>query len=144
MFDLLLIHQPPQQQSYAAQFNDIDVADYDIVLIDGVERKTQDILKALMTAQGSNLIFASYGTAWPSIGSRIAPTNADSIANSVSQTLGYLQAMETSAVPSERLQSIVSLTVVPGSDPRSYVLRLIVSMEDGSIATTHIPMPAGA
>lgn len=144
MFDLHLIHLPPSNQPVSALLNDIEVVDYDLYLVDGVLRKTQDILKILLTEIGTNLIYENYGSDLQKVGKRATAQVAEDIGNSIAQAMGYLQAVETSTKPDERLKRIVTLNVVDGPDPRTKIIRLIVEMEDGSIATTNVPIVPGA
>ncbi len=143
MFDLKLITLPPSNQPVSPVLNDIQVENYDLAVIDGVTRKTQDILKILLTQIGSNLIYTNYGADLQKVGKRATAQVAEDISNSISQAMGYLQAMESSNSPSERLKRIVTMNVVDGSDPRTKIIRLIVEMEDGSIATTNVPVTPG-
>lgn len=143
MFDLKLITLPPSSQPVSPVLNDIQVENYDLAVIDGVVRKTQDILKILLTQIGSNLIYVNYGSDLQQVGKRSTSQIAEDISNSITQAMGYLQAMETSNSPSERLKRIVTLNVVDGPDPRTKIIRLIVEMEDGSIATTNVPVLPG-
>jgi hypothetical protein len=144
MFDLKLITLPPSSEPVSPKFNDIEVVDYDLLLLDGVRRKTQDILKILLTRVTANLIFPNYGSELPNVvGSRATLDVVDRISDSIVKAMGYLQAMETSTKPDERLKRILYLNVVDGADPREKVIRLIVEMEDGSTATTNVPLATG-
>lgn len=145
MLDLKLITLPQNREPVSAKYNDIRVEDYDLVLVEGVERKTQDILKILLTRVAANLVYPNYGSELPNIvGKRAIAQIVDTISESIVKAMGYLQAMEESTKPDERLKRIVSLNVVDGSDPRTKLIRLIVEMEDGSTATTYAPIPVGA
>ena len=144
MFDLKLITLPPSNQPVSPLLNDIQVENYDLMVIDGVSRKTQDILKILLTEVGTNLIYTNYGSDLQQVGKRATSQVAEDISASIVRSMGYLQAIETSNVPSERVKRIVTLNVVDGPDPRTKIIRLIVEMEDGSIATTEVPIVPGA
>jgi hypothetical protein len=124
--------------------NDIQVENYDLARIDGIKRKTQDILKILLIEIGTNLIYRNYGSDLQKVGKRATAQVAEDISSSIVQAMGYLQAIETSDKPDERLKRIVTLNVVDGPDPRTKIIRLIVEMEDGSRATTNVPVVPGA
>jgi phage baseplate assembly protein W len=116
-------------------------ATYDIQVLQGVERKTQDIVKILLTSIGSNPVYPTYGSELPNIpGKRSTDATNDLILESIIKALGFVQAIETSIRPDERVKRIMSLYVEPGKDPRVKIIRLLVEMENGSIADTSVPM----
>src|ERR1700728_3963177 len=89
-------------QPVTAAANDIEIDDYDIVLVNGAARKFQDVIKILLTSQGANLVYAYYGTALSNAPGTRGTTNLNSlIQNSVSQAFASLQAQEESTDPSE-------------------------------------------
>ena len=144
MKDLQLIHLPAAGDPMSPKFNDIEVENYDLKLIDGASRKTQDIIKILLTRLGANPVYPTYGSELPNVfGKRATPAVNDTILESIVKALGFVQAIETSTIPSERVKRIMSLFVEDGADARTKIIRLLVEMEDGSIADTSVPMRLG-
>ena len=126
-----------------AGFNDLVIEDYDIKTVQGLDRKTQDVTKALMTRQGSNVVYPSYGT--PEV---VGNRNVDSvnalIRDGIMETMGFLQQIETSTDPNERLSKIVSLTVVqPLNSPEEKQINLVVQVESGLTVRSSFPLNGG-
>jgi hypothetical protein len=125
------------------RFNDLDIENYDIVLVNGPLRKAQDVIKALLTGQGNNLIYPAYGTL---LGLGQVPRSTTDrnnlISDSVKEGIAWLQQQETSTDPSERIQSIKSLSVSPGASSSEVQINLVVLLETGEPVKTSFPVPA--
>jgi len=135
--DLKLIGSLDSNNPPAPRLNDIAVVDYDIATTEFVARKTQDILKILVTTFESVPAYPLYGSGLPDIiGTRRPDDLHERISDAVIEALSFLSAVESSTLPSERIARIVSLQVTDGDDARTVIIRLVVEMEDGSIATT--------
>lgn len=143
MKDLKLITLPDALVEVQAQYNDIELGDNnDFVTQEGVTRRTQDIIKILLTSTGSLPAFPSYGSSLPDlVGSRDNETLLEQIRDAVINAVAFAQAVDISTVSSERIAKIVSLQVKNGTDPRTKLIYLVVAMEDGSISTTKFPLP---
>lgn len=128
---------------YAAADNDLEIESYDIVKLSGTARRTQDIIKILTTTVQSNPAYPTYGSYLSAtIGNRDQEEIIkEKIKNSIVQAMSFLNNIENSGVPSEQLDSIVSLVIEKDKDPRAYIINLVVSMKDGSTAETQIPLP---
>lgn len=112
----------------------------DVATVESTERKTQDIMKILMTSIGSIPAYPVYGSNLPNIaGQRNTDAVFSQISTSVISALSFLNAVETSAELSEQIGAIVSLQVSSGADAREILLNLVVNMRDGSTATVTMP-----
>ncbi len=143
MQDIKLITLPDVPVELSAQYNDLEFGDNnDVILEKGTSRKTQDILKVLLTSTGNLPAYPTYGSSLPDlVGSRDDETLLDRIKDAVIGAVAFAQAVDTTTVPSERIAKIVSLQVKNGADPRTKLIYLVVAMEDGSISTTRFPLP---
>lgn len=139
MKDLKLITIPATASVIAPELNDIELLEgqFEFTLIDSTTRKTQDIVKILLTSLESVGAYQQYGSLLPAtIGQRKTDALYAQISSSVTSALAYLVAVEPSDAPDEQLASIQSLKVKNGTDARELLISLIVAMQDGSIAQT--------
>jgi phage baseplate assembly protein W len=145
MKDLHVLRLPPPGNPVSPKFNDIEVEDFDLKTVEGVTRKTQDIIKILLTSLGANPVYPTYGSELPNVvGRRATADVTEVILDSIIRALGFVQAIETSTNPAERVKRIISVYVADApDDPRTRVIRILVAMEDGSIADTSVPMNLG-
>ena len=149
MNDLQFLNYPGNAP-ISPQFNDIELVGSDFALISGPQRKAQDVLKILVTRVQSNWAYPDYGSALPTLpGSRNTQSSAGNsvilsqITDSIQLALGFIQQIETSVDPTERLQNIVSLSVQQGSDSRTLNVLLVLQTESGNNITTAFPLTTG-
>ena len=142
MDDLFLISQNVDGL-VTPRFNDIVIEDYDIVVVNGPTRKAQDVIKMLLTGQGKNLVYPTYGTLL-SRGpvQRDAASRNDLLSDSVKEAIAWLQKQETSTDPAERIKSIKSLSVSAGASPTEQQLNLVVLLENDQTVKTSFPVSA--
>ena len=107
--DISQVNLGQGQLVFSRGYNDLQVGpNKDFVLISGVDKLQQDIIKILMTSRGTNTIYPAYGSL---IGNSIGTKNIDqqkaTIRNSVVEALTILQIINTSNPNlDEQLQSI--------------------------------------
>lgn len=144
MQDLSLLRYP-NGAPLDPKFNDIELSGYDFTLIDGPTRKQQDVVKILVTAIQSNLAYPLYGSDIPTlVPNRSFPDLQSKIKNSVIQALGFVQDMEASTDPAERISKIVSLNISQNKqDTRRVTITLVVGLESGDTVTATIPHSNG-
>jgi len=141
MKDLLFINQSQPNTAVRADLNDIFLVGTDFATVEGPARKVQDITKILITAQGENFVYPSYGSTLPSlVGERSVAGLSDRIRESVIQALAFTQAIEQSTAKNERVRRIVSLQLDTTTDPRAISLFLVVELEDGTQITNSFPV----
>lgn len=139
MLDAKYLDATHPGQPITAAFNDLEIENYDIVTISGTARKTQDVIKALVTTKGSNLAYPNYGSDFSkSIGARAADTvNNGDISDSISEAMGYLKRMETSTDPHEQLRR-VSASINLTSQPQERQVNLVVETVAGDVIKTNL------
>ena len=112
----------------------------DIKTLEGADRKRQDVVKILLTEVGAAISDESYGTRI--VSSIFAPLTSSEdkkrLADSVVYALTFLGSIEQSSLDSENIAQILSLKVVPSSDPRYMSMNLTVQLMDGSYVTASI------
>src|SRR5882757_2272531 len=97
MDDLFLIDQSHTGLPIEPKFDDLEIENYDLVVISGPARKAQDLIKILLTQQGQNLIYPSYGTVLGGApGQRAISSLNDMIADTVKEATAWLQQQEES------------------------------------------------
>lgn len=138
MEDLFLIDQSTPGNPIQAKFNDLEIADYDLVTVDGPTRKAQDLIKGLMTGQGNNLVYPSYGTLLSKTpGKRVPSEFNDLLSDSTKEIVMWLQKQEDSPRPDEQLSRIISLSVSNGPTSSEKNVYLVVELRDGQTVKTN-------
>lgn len=140
MEDLFLVDQTHAGQPVQTKYNDLEIEDYDLKVLEGPARKVQDVIKALLTQQGSNLVYPTYGTV---LVNTPGQRNADGLDNLISETIkecmAWLQRIEESTRPDERLASVTA-SLTPGLQPSEKQINLVVTLENGQIIRTSFPV----
>lgn len=141
MEDLFLIDQTHAGQPVQTRYNDLDIENYDLVVLTGPARKVQDVIKALLTKQGSSLIYPSYGTILTSVpGTRGVDNINTLISDTIKEAMAWLQKIEESDSPDERISNIVSLSVVDGVNASEKQINLVILLENGQTIRTSFPV----
>lgn len=141
MEDLFLIDQSHAGQPVDTKYNDLEIQDYDLATLEGPSRKVQDVIKALLTDQGSNLVYPSYGTTLSRTpGQRSTDDLNIMVSDTIREVMGWLQQIEESTRPDERLSRVVSLTLVDGVNATEKQLNLVVELENGELIRTSFPV----
>ncbi len=146
MKDLKFIKLPMGRQLITPDENDVefDPKTGDFVTVEGHARKLQDVVKILITAIQSNPILPDYGTTLSILpGTRAFSDLQQKTRDTIIQAMGFLQAVEQSSDPSERIRSIASLTV-QRTGAQEIFLVLAVELEDGFILTAEGALPLAA
>jgi phage baseplate assembly protein W len=131
MKDLYLINVPDYASPVAADNNDILFAGGTVVIVEGEERKFQDVVKILETAIQSNPVFPTYGSALPTVPGTIDISINDKIRESVIAAMAFLVEIETSRLLSERISGIRQLNIKTDADGVTKVIRLVVALQNG-------------
>lgn len=134
MKDAFLIPQQDVLTPVSARFNDLVIENHDIKTVEGPRRKTQDVVKIMITRQGENLIYPSYGALLQAVqGARNTVDIGEKLADGTKEAMAWLREMEESNDPSERLFRIVSLRLDNTASPNEKILRMVVELENGDI-----------
>ena len=142
MKDLQLLKYPASGQAISASDTDIEIdpTNGDFVWLSGHDRKRQDIVKMLLTVAASNPVFQNYGTLISKARGRSQSDIEKRIKDSVYQGLAYLQAIETSSLPSERIQALKSLSVEKSAtNKQAIIIKLSVILEDDYVVIIEFP-----
>lgn len=131
MKDLFLIQVPNFPSAVSADQNDIFFQNGDAVVVDGQERKFQDLVKILETAIGSNPVFDTYGSALPTVPGTLDISAAEKIRESVIAAVAFLAETESSNLLSERIAGIRLLNVKKDTDGVTEIMRLVVALQNG-------------
>lgn len=131
MKDLALISVPNFDSPVAADDNDILFAKGDFVVVEGQERKFQDVVKILETAIGSNLVFPTYGSALPTVPGTVDISINEKIRETIISAIAFLVEVETSRELSERISGIRQLNIKTDSDGVTKIVRLVVALQNG-------------
>ena len=131
MKDLFLISVPNFPSPVAADDNDILFANGDFVVVEGQERKFQDVVKILETAIGSNPVFETYGSALPTVPGTVDVSINDKIRETIISAIAFLVEVETSRQLSERVAGIKLLNIKTDTDGVTKIARLVVALQDG-------------
>jgi len=131
MKDLFLIQVPAAPQPVSADDNDIFFKDGDVVVVEGQERKFQDVVKILETAIQSNPVFPTYGSALPTVPGTIDIGINDKIRESMISAIAFLVEVESSPVLSERIAGIRQLNIKTDVDGVTKIARLVVALQNG-------------
>lgn len=139
MKDIAFLSSPSPTLPLSADANDIEFKDGEVVTVEGRQRMFQDIAKILLTRIGADAIFPTYGSEIPNlIGQRNIDVDSQ-ISDSVVEALAFLTQVETSTEKDENIKSIKSLSVETISgDPRQKLVRLTVTLTDGSVVQTNV------
>ncbi len=142
MIDLFLIDRSHPNVPISSQFNDFVVVGNDLRTLEGHERKRQDLVKAIITEEGSAIPFVNYGSRFASVVAQRASADiGQRIADSFKKTMAYLQGIEESTRPDERFKKITSLTLSATASSQEKRVNLVVGLEDGVDISTSFPAP---
>jgi hypothetical protein len=137
-YDLLLLGT--KDGVYYGNSNDIAYDDgNDLVMITGVQRTRQKVVKILLTVLGANAVYPGYGSILALLkNSRTAANLLEQIEDSVVYALTYLQSKEVSTDPSEKIKRIISVTAqnpidaTGVSNPRAFIINIQLELGDGT------------
>jgi len=140
MKDVLFLSPKSSDEPISPDDNDLSFANGDLVMVEGRQRKFQDISKILLTRIGSDAVFPTYGSNIPNIiGERLIGDVEGRVTDSVIEAISFLVEAEKSTLPNENIKSIQSLSVkVPESEPRQLDVLLSVILTDGSVVQTSV------
>ena len=119
---------------------EINPSNGDFVWVSGHDRVRQNIVKILLTALTSNVVFSNYGTLLATaINQRGSANINQSIKDSIIQGIAYLQAIETSQLQSERIQALQKLTVTAvAGNKQAIVIKMEIVLEDGFVVVSDV------
>ncbi len=117
---------------------EIDPVTGDFVVYEGHMRVIQRVIKIFLTQVGSNPLIPGYGTLVSTlIGKRDFDQVKQRLSDSLSQAMGFLQAVEDSQRPDERIRAF-SLSVL--KDKVALYVKISVTFEDGTTFAPTIPI----
>ncbi len=141
MKDLLFIKQTSADRPVSADLNDIVLDGNDFATVEGPERKVQDVIKMLITREGSNFVYTGYGSILSTlVGSRRDPDFRAQIEKGIAESFGKLQRIEQSARLDERIRALKRVTLRDSPDPRALFIVIEVELENGQPIRTQFPI----
>jgi phage baseplate assembly protein W len=132
--DIKFITAPNPQVVVSPDDNDIRFFNGEPIMVEGKERKFQDIAKILLTRIGSDPVFQTYGSTIPNIIGNRAIDVEPLVSDGVIQAMAFLVEVEESQRADENIASIRSLKVAQNaSDSRQLNVSLDVALQTGEV-----------
>ena len=139
MKDIKFLTAPSPTVAISPDDNDLRFANGDVIMVEGHERKFQDVAKILLTRVGSDSIIPTYGSQIPNIVGNRAINVEEKLTDGIVEAMAFLVQVEESNKPSEIITGIKSLTVeTPPSDPRQRTVKLDLSLSDGQVVQSNV------
>lgn len=137
MKDAALLKFPEELVPVTPALNDFEIDGHDLLLLEGPDRRKQDIAKILVTALGSNPITPTYGSPLPdTIGERDSQELLGQINDGVIQAMAFLDRVDKSTRLDEKIKSITLDVQEDPADKRSKIIILAVTLGNGQVVTT--------
>lgn len=139
MKDIKFLSAPNPTVVVSPDDNDIRFLNGEPIMVEGKEKKFQDIAKILLTRLGSDAVFQTYGSTIPNVVGNRAIDVEPLVSDGVVQAMAFLVEVEQSQRADENIASIRSLKVVKdSSDPRQLNVLLDVALQTGEVVQSSL------
>jgi hypothetical protein len=134
-FKFIRINPTDPTAPQTAEYNDfMPDANGNPEIVEGADRRLQDLIKICTTTLKSNPVFPTYGTLIASAVGKVDSVSNQILADSVIAAVSFLAEIENPTDPAERIQGIKKCTVQKDAgDPTRKILVLEVVLQNGQI-----------